>query len=186
MTTLEIVKRLGITGYLQPPEVEQLTELAISKDVLEIGSFMGLSAYLMARVARSVMCVDTFKADGGGQAQEPAFTTLAAFDGAVSRFSNVKRFIGTSEDAAGTGGVDGKYDFIFIDAMHTYEAVQSDIAAWWPRLEPGGMMAFHDYGHEFNPDGSVLCGFPGVKTAVDEKFGPLKNCVCSLAWITKA
>ncbi len=36
-------------------------------------------------------------------------------------------------------------DLVYIDACHSYECVKNDIAAWWPKLKSGGIMAFHDY-----------------------------------------
>lgn len=35
--------------------------------------------------------------------------------------------------------------FVNIDADHSYGGVWADIQAWWPKLMPGGVMAFHDY-----------------------------------------
>lgn len=55
---------------------------------------------------------------------------------------------------------DGYFDFVFIDADHSYEAVKKDIAAWTPKVRSGGIIAGHDYGEP--------CG---VKQAVDERFG---------------
>lgn len=49
----------------------------------------------------------------------------------------------------------------FIDADHRYEAVRDDIDTWLPKVQPGGIIAGHDYGH---PD------LVGVKRAVDEMF----------------
>lgn len=37
------------------------------------------------------------------------------------------------------------YDFVFIDAEHTYAAVKADIAAWAPRIWEGGLLMGHDY-----------------------------------------
>jgi predicted O-methyltransferase YrrM len=59
-------------------------------------------------------------------------------------------------------------DFVFIDAGHTYEAVKADVAAWYPIVKPGGILAGHDYS---NPE------FPGVRRAVDELLGP---CLCPI------
>lgn len=49
------------------------------------------------------------------------------------------------------------FDFVYIDAEHTYEACRADMEAWYPKLRPGGVLSGHDYG-----------GFPGVTRAVDE------------------
>lgn len=39
-------------------------------------------------------------------------------------------------------------DFVFIDAAHDYDSVVADIAAWLPKVKPGGIIAGHDYNHE--------------------------------------
>lgn len=53
-------------------------------------------------------------------------------------------------------------DFIYIDAIHTYDGVSSDIASWFDKIRIGGVIAGHDYDHP---------NFPGVKKAVDDFFG---------------
>jgi len=176
---LEIALSAGVEGFLHCNEFHRLSEMAAGKDVLEIGSFKGLSAYGMAWTAKTVMCVDTFKANSAGQHQLSKLQTLDAFLKATAKFKNVNYFIGTSEEAAQTRSeIRDNYDMIFLDAMHTYEDVKADIARWWPRVLPGGIMAFHDYGHG---------DFPGVKQAVDEAFGlPLDGTVeITLRWIAK-
>ena len=40
---------------------------------------------------------------------------------------------------------DESVDLVYIDADHSYEGVRNDIAAWWPKLRNGGVIAFHDY-----------------------------------------
>lgn len=58
---------------------------------------------------------------------------------------------------------DGALDFCFIDAAHEYENVKRDLAAWYPKVRRGGILAGHDYTNE-TEDGIHY----GVKRAVDE------------------
>lgn len=188
MNAMERALAIGVEGFLHSSELEQLIDLACGKDVLEVGSFRGLSAWGMAQTAHSVFCVDTYRANSAGQQQMNQFTTLDAFLHAITRYRNVKHFIGTSEeahqqahpidknDASGAFIPHGQFDMIFIDAMHTYDEVKQDILRWWPRVKEGGIFACHDYGHG---------DFPGVKSAVDEVLGPMPNVVVTLGWRVK-
>jgi hypothetical protein len=71
-----------------------------------------------------------------------------------------------SEDAA-SKFEDRSLDCVFIDAIHTYDAVRTDIALWLPKVRVGGWIGGHDYGNEPR--------FPGVRLAVDEVFGDDKE-----------
>jgi hypothetical protein len=55
---------------------------------------------------------------------------------------------------------DESLDFVFLDADHAYESVAADIEAWHPKVRVGGILAGHDFTHEF----------PGVIRAVCERF----------------
>ena len=57
---------------------------------------------------------------------------------------------------------DEHFDFVFIDADHSYKAVKQDITHWEPKVRPGGWLGGHDY-HERK--------FPGVVKAVNELLG---------------
>lgn len=60
---------------------------------------------------------------------------------------------------------DGSVFAVYIDAQHAYEPVKSDIAAWRPKVQAGGIFAGHDYGW----------GGPGlVQRAVDEAFPKIR------------
>ena len=39
----------------------------------------------------------------------------------------------------------GMFDFVFIDADHSYEGVRNDIAAWKDKVKPGGWLCGHDW-----------------------------------------
>jgi predicted O-methyltransferase YrrM len=170
---LPLTQQLGIEGFLHPAEMEELVHLGINRDVLEIGSFKGLSSYCLALSAKSLLCVDTFRANSAGQVQEDQLTTIDQFRKNTDRFKNVSCIIGTSEETERI--VDRSFDLIFLDAMHTYEDVKNDIGRWWKHLRANGIMAFHDYGHDH---------FPGVKQAVDEVFGS-QIATVTLTWVYK-
>ena len=36
-------------------------------------------------------------------------------------------------------------DFVFIDGLHTYDAVKEDIELWLPKIKPGGMLSGDDF-----------------------------------------
>jgi hypothetical protein len=56
------------------------------------------------------------------------------------------------------------FDFVFIDADHSYEAVKADIQAWEPKVKKGGFICGHDY--EVKQTRKF-----GVRKAVDEIYG---------------
>lgn len=56
-----------------------------------------------------------------------------------------------------------RFAFVFLDGDHSLAGVRQDIATWWPRIEPGGLLCGHDYTHPRNARGRF-----GVRQAVDE------------------
>lgn len=121
--------------------------------------------------------VDTFAAATDGQRQTEELTTLEAYKKAVSRFDNVDFYIGRS-DEYGPSWKSRRYDMIFLDANHTYDACFYDLHILWTLVRKGGVLVLHDYGH---------ADFPGVKQAADEVFGPAPEgtTVVTLRWIEK-
>lgn len=57
---------------------------------------------------------------------------------------------------------DNYFDFVFIDADHSYDSVKKDIDSWFSKVKQGGIIAGHDYLDKDPND--------GVTKAVDEKF----------------
>lgn len=58
------------------------------------------------------------------------------------------------------------FDFIYLDANHSYEGVLADLVAWFPKLKRDGIICGDDYLTEVNQFADF-----GVKKAVDEYFG---------------
>jgi len=61
---------------------------------------------------------------------------------------------------------DGYFDYVYIDGLHTYEAVKEDSELWYPKIKKNGIIAGHDY-IDFKE---------GLRMAVDE-FGKAHNLI---------
>lgn len=66
----------------------------------------------------------------------------------MSGFKQVNILRVDSVEAAKTLACDG-FDFVYIDADHTYKGVKADLAAWWPKVRVGGVFGGHDFSVDF-------------------------------------
>jgi cephalosporin hydroxylase len=141
---------------------DELQDLGAHSKMVEVGVYKGRSCFFLAVEAFNsgktihVVAVDNFTMAGTSPAE---FSRLRREHGLTEMISIIEA---TSVQASRQFD-DETLDFVFIDADHEYESVKADIAAWWPKVKPGGILA----GHDFAPE------FPGVKQAVIERFdGP--------------
>ena len=76
---------------------------------------------------------------------------------------------------------DGSVAMVYVDADHHTGLVRRDIAAWWPKIRPGGRLGGHDYTgepsngvtiavDEFVKDAGVPLGRIGVTWWVEKPF----------------
>lgn len=93
------------------------------------------------------------------------------------KFFNDKRVTVLREDSLSAANHfrEDFFDFIYLDADHSYEGVVKDINAWYPKLKKGGVFAGHDYlfGEALpqgvdSLQGSEVSIYFGVQSAVDE------------------
>jgi hypothetical protein len=148
--------------------------------LVEVGVFMGKSlAYLGLKARESGKNLRVFGVDSWSGSDEftdnvwlnespvnevpgsvlgLCYTNLAG----LGLLEDVTLVVSHSVRAAGLFA-DGSLHMVFLDAAHDEESVAADIAAWLPKVAPGGVLAGHDYRPED--------GFPGVKAAVDKVFG---------------
>jgi len=71
----------------------------------------------------------------------------AMYDNVVDLFKdrdNVHIHRKYSSDAVTTFD-DEYFDWVYIDADHTYEGISNDLKLWWPKVKTGGFLAGHDY-----------------------------------------
>eukprot|EP00929_Paragymnodinium_shiwhaense_P072484 TRINITY_DN36791_c0_g1_i1.p1 TRINITY_DN36791_c0_g1~~TRINITY_DN36791_c0_g1_i1.p1 ORF type:complete len:433 (-),score=36.08 TRINITY_DN36791_c0_g1_i1:149-1447(-) len=80
----------------------------------------------------------------------------------TERFGKRSRTVRSSSVAAATA-TNATFDFVFIDADHSYTSVQEDLAAWAPKVRKGGLVAGHDYDNRLDQAGVM-----GVVRAVAE------------------
>ena len=63
---------------------------------------------------------------------------------------------------------DEYFDFVYLDADHTYQSVKEDLESWWPKIKKGGILSGHDY---IDGDLTIRLGHSvrfGVVEAVEE------------------
>jgi predicted O-methyltransferase YrrM len=168
-------RALAIQGWMKPPELAFLQELAAAVPengrVVEIGSWKGRSTVAICSALEAVpgariTAVDTFEGDSSTASVVGEIDTSGLYDAFRENtrefpFLDVVR--GQSLAAAATFA-DGSIDWLFVDADHTYESVRADIAGWAPKVRPGGLFSGHDFG-----------AWPGVTQAVLEAFGDVEH-----------
>jgi predicted O-methyltransferase YrrM len=124
-----------------------LDEIPDGGHFLEVGSYKGRSTLCMAQLilARKrdvkIHVVDTFEGDvdtGKGDTYEQFMFNMKGYEhllGSVNR--GLSHYMAKENTQF--------YDAVYIDALHTYDALSLDIDSWMPYLRLGGMMGGHDY-----------------------------------------
>lgn len=121
--------------------------------MVEIGSFRGRSAIVLAQGAPGDAEVVAIDPHGGGDrgpgeiapdaargdADHAAFGANLAAAGVADRVRHVRKL---SADAL--GDVDGEVDLLFVDGAHRLGPARSDIVQWGDRVGDGGTMLVHD------------------------------------------
>lgn len=143
-----------VPGWLTIEEGRALARLARGRRVLEIGSYCGRSTICLAQTAERVASIDPH--DGRGTAVPRG--TLAEFRANLARYGVAERvdvLVGTTPERPPNGVPAPRYDLAFIDGAHDLLSVERDVAYASAHLAPGGLIAFHDYGSDLDPDVSA-------------------------------
>jgi len=80
----------------------------------------------------------------------------------------------------------GPYDFIFIDADHTYDAVKADWENYRDMARPGGIFAFHDTQHIGDPTYGVEQLWGEIIQETDTRWmhvAQTTHCGIGMLWI---
>ena len=141
-------------------------EYKVPPIMYEIGSFAGESAEIFAQYFGTVHCVDPWTSDPNicGLTDACPFNcedVQRSFDERAAKCGNLVKHVGYNIDVAKTVK-EGSLDFVYIDALHHYDAVRQDIATWWPKVKSGGFLGGHDF------HSAVMNSDFMVKQAVDD------------------
>lgn len=159
-------------GGMVRAELEALRDLCGARNVVELGSYVGMSSYVIGSVCRELVCVDLWPASWEflEDAQRVVYEGQAhqVGDLAVAWALNVRPVRGritalrlpTVEAAAHVD--DGWAEVLLVDADHSEAAVAADLAAWLPKVKPDGLVLLHDY----------ASSWPGVAAAA--KAAPIR------------
>jgi hypothetical protein len=117
---------------------------------VEVGVQRGVHAAELRRGwnGELLVCVDPWVRYPGCADEQPTHDRYMAEAEAALRATDRAHLVRrtTSWSAAAGYALDGaRFDFVYLDGDHSREAVETDIAAWWPLVRPGGILAGHDY-----------------------------------------
>lgn len=133
------------------PTARRLYHLAASGPgegaIVEIGSFLGNSTIFLAASGRdTVHAIDPH--DEQSMTQVPGEeSTSAQFLANLERFDVRDRVVyhRTTSVEAADGWEGGPVRLLFIDGLHTYDAVRDDYRAWQPHLAAEHVVVFDDF-----------------------------------------
>jgi len=151
----ELRRRCGeVHGEILPEEGMVLAALAAQvpsdRAIVEIGAYKGKSTCYLAAGAQAgghalIYSIDLWERAPWRQYADPAAHTAWAENlGHLGLNSQAIALQADSVEASRF--VDPAIGLLFLDAELSYEAVCRDIGAWARRVEPDGIMVFHDAG----------------------------------------
>lgn len=133
--------------------------------VVEVGSFKGGSAVVLAAASQRVLCIDPFQySNRDGRDILHSFLRNVGACPWGRRVSLITR----PDYEVFAAVPDASVTFLFIDNDHTEQSTVRSLQGWMKTLAPSARIAVHDYGHP---------RYPGVKRALDDsQFVLLENC----------
>lgn len=140
--------RLGKSAAMMGPAermfIHDVPRLLGEGDYANLGHARGGSAILMAS------CLQEYNLSGKIYSVDINFDRHDCPE-LISKFEVTDRIelcLGATNEWAER--LNREFNFVFIDADHSYEAVKTDIANWAPKVKVGGMLSLHDTHQDFS------------------------------------
>jgi predicted O-methyltransferase YrrM len=146
-----------VEGWMSEDQAEALYDAAAGCPkggrIVEIGSFRGRSAIVLAATARpdvEVVAIDPHAGNDRGPNEIEGFAAEAEDDhsvflanleraGVADRVRHVRAFSSAAHDQ-----VADPIDVLYIDGAHRFAPARADIVEWGRRVAPGGLLLIHD------------------------------------------
>jgi predicted O-methyltransferase YrrM len=154
----EVVEAVAsVQGWMTRAQAGRLWDCASAlhsgDSIVEIGSFHGRSAIVLASAAPTGVAVTTIDPHAGndrGPQEIEGYVDEAEQDhqqflanlrdaGVESRIQHLRQFSDAAHD-----GVTGDVTLLYIDGAHRFAPARNDLEAWGARVAPGGTMLVHD------------------------------------------
>lgn len=146
-----------VEGWLTEAQARRLYDRALTVRpgglLVEIGSFRGRSAIVMASALAEAARLVAIDPHGGGdrgpreiaaetgrgEEDNRQFNANLRAAGVAERVEHIRL---TSADALGS--VDGPIDVLYVDGAHRFGPARDDLVRWGDRVRDGGTMLVHD------------------------------------------
>lgn len=145
--------------------------------MVEVGSYQGESTEMFQQGGfGKIFAVDPWIDEGETTTYGVPFANVEfAFDNRTETYDNITKIKNFSVPAADEFE-DESLDFVYIDALHTYDAVKADIAAWLPKVKKGGFIGGHDAAGRWGKR---------IRPAIEESFGKEYHKFVDTSWLIK-
>ena len=135
------------TGWLKSSRADMAKVMAVAgyKEGAEIGVCKGGHALQLFKIIPGLhlYCIDPwtkYSVRNSQKMQDENYKTTCV------RLKDRNASILTKTSTQALADIeDGALDFIYIDGLHTFDAVMGDLINWAPKVKIGGMIAGHDY-----------------------------------------
>lgn len=148
-------------------------------EMIEIGSYAGESTELFSKHFKNVIAIDPYIENYDPNDLTCTYAPLSevrkAYEKRMRGVPNASLLPVTSDMAIQVLIEGKKFDFVYIDGLHTYEQVKKDIENYLPIIKEGGFIGGHDY----HPT------YQGVINAVNELLGQPHHTTQDTSWIIK-
>lgn len=121
--------------------------------LVELGTFYGEGSIFFSKLVEKVVTIDVFEWLDLIKSEKNRKHYTENFKEKFRYYKDIKKKLSKYPNIQVIHGVthleakkfdDHSIDFLFVDADHSYEGVKRDFEAWYSKVKPSSIIAFHD------------------------------------------